>query len=363
MGNMLIPAESDEYPSRFYYMRVGKEDGPGDWTDVRINLEAGRKALAGNVSCNTLLPPDSQPIREGSAQPPVPLELLFSFPRFREGLLKGMVWDSPSEDDINAFGSHGEYSATVMDTFGKVFYDTQFSPTWKHLGPSDRPPTLFLPCQDLRCLQGDFDPKKAPSEILRDSEVWIRSKAIMNKVCHSFRSCLDSEPPFRKLSSFWFFMPLDSGRAERMLPGDTNTNLWITVHYCPAEPSLAIFTCTDGKNVFVSDADRYLKLLASTLRILDRLWDYQPHAFSADDITWLSDPNLSAPLGCGLANVLHLYSIIYPDNFPLIGGRLGNSELLSSLHQLLLDLCPNARKRMCDFEEESRQRFKIRKVE
>jgi hypothetical protein len=150
--------------------------------------------LVGNVSFSTSLPSDSPPvkkdldIRQSSSQPPVPLESLFSFPQFQKGLLRGMVWDLPSEDDIAAFRSYGKCSAAVMDTFGKVFYDTHFSQIWAHLGPSDDPPSLFLPTQDLCCLETNFDSKKPPSEIFNDSYVLIWSKTIMSKVCQGLRS-------------------------------------------------------------------------------------------------------------------------------------------------------------------------------
>jgi hypothetical protein len=37
----LLSAEYNERPSRFYYERVGKEDGAGDWTRVRPDLRVG----------------------------------------------------------------------------------------------------------------------------------------------------------------------------------------------------------------------------------------------------------------------------------------------------------------------------------
>ena len=263
-----------------------------------------------------------------------------------------MAWDLPSTNDINAFRCRDECSTAVMDTFGKVFYDSHYSEVWQRLRPSDDPPPLFLPHQDLHCLRADFDsdPTKPPQEILGDSEVHIRSEAIV-KVAQLLESNLG---PISKVSSFLFFMPL-------MSPGNPNTEHWIRVHYRPIEPSLAIFASPDDKNVFISDANRNLALLASILRIINHLWDYcvEPHTFSKDNITWLSDKNLSANFCSGLANVLHLYSTIYPDKFPFIANHLRGS-VVACLHELLMDVCPNAQKQKCDFEEE-RQR-KIQKV-
>ena len=251
-----------------------------------------------------------------------------------------------------------------MDTFGKVFYESRFSSTWKRIGPSDDPPELFLPTQDLTCLLRDHDPEKPPSEILRDSEVYIRSDTIMSKVCQGLRSNSDEPGSFRKVSSFQFCVSLgDSKQADG--PSAPVTEYWLTVHYRPTEKSITIFGReSEEKQHFLSDMDVNMQRLSDALRTINLLWDYEPLVFSAADITWITrfnstGFNSTVHLPSGLANVLYLYSTIYPDKFEPLSSCLGSPQLLSYLHQLLVGVSQNPGKRKLDVNPGSRKRSKI----
>jgi hypothetical protein len=261
--------------------------------------------------------------------------------------LQYIEWTLPTEGEVEGVQmDNSHYTSNLMDTFGKVFQDNYLQSAWTALTPSDDiGPPLFLSTQDLRDLQQDFSTTKSPSDILRRSDISLRSPQVMEKVCKTVESSdpkVDTKGQFRHKPSYFLF-PLEL-QQQIQEPGGTETEMttrerpyWATVKILPLQLYLGVFVRREDQESFRRNAKANLDLINCKSGIICEYWDYEPHSYSLNEVDFINNPIRTIKCSSGPANATFVYSAI-SGQIPHIP-VLKTQNVLDGLYEVLSSAC------------------------